>query len=163
MKLGELYKELPTWAKGTVVVGTLAGATVLVLFTVKKLRQLAEERKLNSEGNSADDDLNESNTKPTLSKAALEGMCQTLTAAFDGCGTDEDAIRRVFTRCRNKEDVLALIKTYGNRKFDACNWSGDFGNSSGSLSNALTQELDNDDLETYVNKPLRDARIDYSF
>lgn len=162
----EIYNGLPSWAKGIVVVGGIA----IVYFTsksiIKKFTLASKMQEFKKEAEFAKDEiykLAQQGIRPTLTQSQLEGMCQQLVSAFDGCGTDEEAVKRVFQRVRNDADVLSLIATFGARKYDDCNLTEGFGDTTASLSKALTNELDGDDVQTYVNDVLQSRGIKYRF
>lgn len=79
-------------------------------------------------------------------------FAQSLFDAMSGPGTDEEAIRRIMARMQTKADVLALIVAYGRRKLTTpYGWSSD----PMTLNQSFVYELETEDLETYVNAPIR--------
>jgi hypothetical protein len=162
----EIYNNLPSWAKGVVVVGGIA----IIYFTGKslwkKLNEINKIKDAQKESGNAKSELYrlaEKGIRPTLNQTQLEGMCQELVSAFDGCGTDEQAVRRVFQRIRNDADVYALIGTFSARKYDDCNLTEGFGDTTASLSSALVKEMGNKDITTYVNNVLQSKGVTYRF
>jgi intracellular sulfur oxidation DsrE/DsrF family protein len=161
-----IYKDLPQWAKGVVVVGGMA----IIYFTGrslwKKLNETSRLKELQKEAEAAKNDLNvlaQQGIKPTLSQTELEGMSQELVSAFDGCGTDEKTIQQIFRKVKNEADVYALISTYGARSYDDCNLTEGFGNTTASLSKSITNELSASDISTYINSTLEQRGIKYRF
>jgi hypothetical protein len=162
----ELYKDLPSWAKGVVVVGGIA----IIYFTTKSIiKSVANASKMQDAKREADEAKDElyrlaqQGIRPTLSQSQLEGMCQELISAFDGCGTDEGAVKRVFQKIKNDADVLSLIATYGARSYDDCNITEGLGNTTSSLSKALTNEMNSSDVKTNVNDVLQQRGVKYRF
>jgi hypothetical protein len=85
-------------------------------------------------------------------------FAQTLFDAMTGsiwggnAGTDETAIQRVMQKMNTKADVLALITAYGRRKLTTpYGWSTD----PMTLKQSFDYELEPDELEMYVNAPIR--------
>jgi hypothetical protein len=73
-------------------------------------------------------------------------------------GTDEKALKTVFSKMVTFADVIALIDAYGSRKLQtAFGWDS----KPMTLAEALTDELDESDLQEYVNTPLK--RTGYKF
>jgi|694.fasta_scaffold01037_25 hypothetical protein len=164
-KAFEVWSGLPTWAKGTIAVGGLAviyfagrGIWKRIIQNINKQKDLkvqydakAEERQLAQQG-----------IKRTLSDSQLQAMCQKIVEAFDGCGTTEESVYQVMKQMKNKADVLALISTYGIRKYDQCNWNEGFGDNEYTLPRAIESELDSSELSE-LNKILSSKRIDFKF
>jgi hypothetical protein len=69
---------------------------------------------------------------------------------------DEAAIYAVFSKMRNRSDVLQLIKTFGSRGSWVWNVAG------GSLSNWMALKLSNNEIGR-INEILSDSKIDFQF
>jgi hypothetical protein len=54
-------------------------------------------------------------TKVTVSTVDLNTLASQLYGAMKGVGTDEDAIFEVFNKIKSKDDLHALIRTFGIR------------------------------------------------
>jgi len=91
-------------------------------------------------------ELQEQGIKPTYGAVQYSTWANQLAEAFDGCGTSNQVWRSVFGKMRNNLDVAILIDSYGVKTFDECNWEGNFGDFTGSLSEALVHELSEDEL-----------------
>jgi hypothetical protein len=164
-KAFEVWSGLPTWAKGTIAVGGLAviyfagrGIWKRIIQNIDKQKDLkvqydakTEERQLAQQG-----------IKRTLTDAQLQAMCQKLVQSFDGCGTTEESVYEVMRQMKNKADVLALVSTYGIRKYDQCNWNEGFGDNEYTLPRAMESELDTAEMRE-VNKILSSKGIQYQF
>lgn len=100
--------------------------------------------------------------RPSYPSAQYSTWANQLRGAFAGCGTSNEVWRNVFSKMKNDLDVALLIDTYGVRTFDECNWEADFGDFTGSLSEALVNELSPDELAE-VNKLLESNKVNYRF
>lgn len=78
--------------------------------------------------------------------------------ACSGPGTDENMIKNIMEKMVTKADVLALIDAYGRRAISTpYGWDTD----AMTLSQTLKYELSADDINVYVNQPLK--RTGYKF
>ncbi len=156
-----VWKTLPTWAKGTIaVVGT--AVTVFAIWKgYKFVQSYIENKDARKEGKEIEKelkDLKQQGTVPTLSDSQISIMANQLHTAFDGTGTDEVAVYRVFSQVKNEADVLALIKSYGIRKIGG-SLTSDF---EGTLPQTMTSELDQGEI-SIVNGYLKRNNVQYSF
>jgi len=78
--------------------------------------------------------------------------------AFQGTGTDEPRIKSVFSQMKNNLDVLKLIEVYGTRDGGAYFWTPKM-----TLIEQIPYDMEDSEIETYVNAPLRANRITYQF
>ena len=78
---------------------------------------------------------------------------------MDGTGTDEEQLSAVFNYMQNKADVLELIKAFGMREYT----DGLFVSEQLNLTQWLNAELDQDEINEYVNNPLAARGIDFKF
>ena len=78
--------------------------------------------------------------------------------AFQGTGTDEARIKSVFSQMKNNLDVLKLIEVYGTRDGGAYFWTPKM-----TLIEQIPYDMENSEIETYVNAPLRAKSITYQF
>ena len=122
-KTFEVWSGLPTWAKGTIAVGGLVviyfagrGIWKRILFQIDKQKDL----KVQYDAKKEEQQLASKGIKRTLTESQLQSMSQKLVQAFDGCGTTEESVYTVMKQLKNQADVLALISTYGIRKYDQC-------------------------------------------
>jgi hypothetical protein len=79
-------------------------------------------------------------------------FANTLHDSMKEWGTDETQIRNVLLKMKTFDDVLALIDSYGKRTLLTPFRTE---TKSMTLSQAFNYELDEDDIETYVNTPLK--------
>lgn len=160
------YNNLsPNQKKGITLVGGLLIAAGVV-YAVYRIQKKTETRnsleQAQAAGSELDKLLRTGKTKVSYNGSQFEGFSDTLRQAFNGCGTDELAIYRVFEQMRTYGDVLQLIATYGARKYDGCNWEGDFTDKEYSLTRALADEMDNTE-RAKINQILKDNGIVYTF
>ena len=78
--------------------------------------------------------------------------------AFQGTGTDEARIKSVFSQMKNNLDVLKLIEVYGTRDGGSYFWTPKM-----TLIEQIPYDMENSEIETYVNAPLRAKSITYQF
>jgi hypothetical protein len=181
-KVFEVYKGLPSWAKGVVVIGGIA----IVYFTtksfLKRIKQSAEKKKemeVVFEQKKELDTLVKNGVYPTFSGSQYKAWADAIQQAFDGCdpsiripflaptslwgsqwsGSGAKLVNIIY-KFKNDADFLQLSQAYGVRKYDQCGWfTGDF---SGSLSAAISDELDENEV-TAINQALIKQGIKYRF
>ena len=78
--------------------------------------------------------------------------------AFQGTGTDEARIKTVFSQMKNNLDVLKLIEVYGSKDGGAYFWTPKM-----TLIEQIPYDMEDSEIETYVNAPLRSNSITYQF
>jgi len=171
-KAFEYYKQLPTWAKGVVIVGGIAVTYIFASQIVGSIRRKNEEKKQLAEVDSANNDLSvlaKNGVKPTLSKSSLEAMSSAIIDAVNGCGTSNDKVYAQFQKVSNDADVLAFITTFGLRKKQRCIFSDDARESfysqytpAMSLSAHLQSDMSQGEINK-INKILASKKIKYQF
>ena len=78
--------------------------------------------------------------------------------AFEGSATNEARIKTVFSQMKNNLDVLKLVEVYGTRDGGAYLWTPKM-----TLIEQIPYDMENSEIETYVNAPLRAKSITYQF
>jgi hypothetical protein len=173
-KVYTYYKELPSWAKGVVVVGGIA----IVYFTakqiIKRIRTQAERKFDLQESDSASSDLQnlaQQGIKPTISNSQIDNIINSLVEAMNDCGTNEETVYNQFKKLNNTADVYALLKRWQIRYYRPCAVSNpisfakyQFNNKAfgGNLSTWLTYDMTATEIGK-INKILSDKRINYKF
>lgn len=173
-KFYDYYKDIPTWAKGIVVVGGIA----IVYFTakqlIKRIRTQAERQFDIQESESANTDLKnleKQGVKPTLSNTQIDNIINALVESMNDCGTDEEKVYAQFRKLNNLADVYALIKKWEIRYYRPCaatqpiSYSRYLFNSKafgGNISTWLSYDLTTSEIAK-VNKILSDKGIQYKF
>lgn len=155
------FQGLPQWAKGIIAIAVVGGVAYLGYklydsFSTGALAQRKEGKEEESELKA----LIKSGNPPKLSKAEVLAKANQLQAAFNGIGTDFNAIIRVFIQVKNYADLLALISVYGVRKINSGIYLvPDF---EGTLPQAITKECSPEEVAV-INKELGKKGITYRF
>lgn len=144
-----IWKDLPQWAKGTIVVVGLLAVVGVSYGIYKGVKKITDKAKSNKEGQESKDALQQAEAegvKPTISSAEAEAKVSALLSGARGCdpwGSGATTIISVIKSLKNKADYYFLSTTFGTRSWDECSWTGDFvGDVTGSLTTLLTEELD---------------------
>ena len=108
----EYYKELPSWAKGVVVVGGL-----LIVYIVGNKVYSALKPRPQSEKNILNDIERLSRLmKPTYTDSSYDAYAETIyQAQRTSLGNDSGTIKDVAVLMKNDLDVAKLYKSYGTR------------------------------------------------
>ncbi|MCL1867750.1 MAG: annexin [Paludibacter sp.] len=125
---------------------------VIIYFAFKQIRSLIMKAKRVAEIN----ELENAGEVASYTQSQYVSFADTLFAAMNGLGTDEDAIYNVFYKMKNKIDVLKLIDAYGVR-----NKAFMFGTGK-NLSESLRDELSTSEMSK-LNVILQTKGIDYTF
>jgi hypothetical protein len=168
------YKDLPTWAKGAVIVGGVAITGYLLIKIYNSIKANADKRDSLEFSKNAQSELNSlkmRGIKPSYSATQYQGFASKLVIALDGCGSDEEAVFGVFENMNNKADVLNLISAFGVRYYQPCaatspiaygRWVIDSKTYGGNLSSWLSYDLTQSELKK-INAILTTKGIDYKF
>lgn len=123
MGVYKYYSDLPTWAKGVVVVGTFAAVSIATYTIYRNIKNKKAIDEANEAAKTAKKDLEvlaKRGIKPTKMDTEYLTLATKLHQAMDGCATDENAIYAVFTSLSNDADVLKLIDAFGVRYLVPC-------------------------------------------
>lgn len=123
MGVYKYYTDLPTWAKGVVVVGTFAAigvATYTIYRNIKNKKAIDEANEAAKSAKKDLDVLSKQGIKPTKMDTEYITLASRLHQAMDGCATDEEAIYSVFSTMNNDADVLKLVDAFGVRFLTPC-------------------------------------------
>jgi hypothetical protein len=159
------YQGLPNWAKTTIFIGG-----VVVVYLVYRRVSAKIKADINAKYQKALVDASANEVKnlynqgivQTLTNSQLEGIASNLRQAFDGCGTSWGVVQRSFEAMKNEADLQALIRVYGTRKYDGCNWELDFGDKELNLSSAIVDECSSGEVDI-INNILAKRDIKYRF
>ena len=173
-KIYQVYTEMPTWAKGIVVVGGLA----VIYFTGNKIwrsiqakRDLADEKATLRETESELSKLSKSGFKPSYLPSVYKNWADTIEKQFNGiecCGNSYTKVKNIIKLFKDGNfgdaDYLALVSAYAIRTYDQAGWSfgigtGDF---TGTLNQAITDELNSTEIKL-LNDILASKKITYKF
>lgn len=158
----QYYKDLPGWAKGTVIVGgALIGFFVgkSIWDTVKKA--LAPPPVNLKEAKDAVSTLNalaSQGQTPTQTDAQFQGYVSTLVTSMSGCFQSFVNVQTVFSNLNNNADLYKLIAVFGTQTVNECLWGSD----TYSLSEALNARLNSAQVAN-INSILATKGISYSF
>ena len=174
VKVYDYYKDLPSWAKGVVVVGGIA----IVYFTaksfIKRIRTQADEKRSLQESTNADNeliDLNNRGIKPTLTDSNITSIINSLKDAMNGCGTNEKRVYDDFSKLNNEADVKLLIRNWGVQYYQPCagsqpisysKWLWNDKSFGGSISEWLNYDLSTSEINK-VNDILAKKGIKHKF
>ncbi len=170
--LMKVYTELPSWAKGVVVVGGLTVTYLAVTSILKSIKSKKVEALSKAEISQANTELNtqiQSGNGPTIARSQAEVIANAIVAAANDCGTDQKSIYAQFDKVKNQADILLLVDVFGLRKKVRCPFSDDpresfFSSDTPpmSLSAMINSELDATEIATLNNK-LASKGITYKF
>jgi hypothetical protein len=148
MAKGEFIKEsftgLPTWAKGVIAVGILAGVGFIAYKIYKAAKDSKDTKDSKEEVKEVAKELQalnqNANTKQTLSVSESKSIANSIFAAMDGYGTNETTILRELVKLKNQADWLSVRKEWDVREISSGNLNPE-PNFKGTLESALTSEL----------------------
>lgn len=159
------FKDLPSWAKGTVAI---AGTLTVILggyFAVRGINNIVKGKSSRDSSKATKSDLKNLNknqdTAQTISDSQAEAYASSIFSALNGYGTDEDAIVSVFDKVKNEADVLAISNAFGVREVSSGSWNPE-PNYKGDLSGALREDL-SDYWVNKLNEVLADKGITFRF
>ena len=174
LNLKEYYQDLPSWAKGAVVVGGI-GITFYIGYTlVRRIRAKSELKEVLKESSQAENELQnlaQQGIRPTITQTQAEAIILSLVESMNDCGTDEDAIYNQFKKLNNIADVNLLIARWGVRYYRPCAASSPISYSKylfnskafgGGISEWLNYDLSQSEIKK-INKLLSDKNINFQF
>ena len=167
-----VYTELPSWAKGVVVVGGLVVGYLAVTSILKSIKAKKNKEESLAEVNNANSELNtqiQTGKGPTIARSTAEVMANAIVAASNDCGTNEKQIYAQFDKLNNQADILLFVDVFGLRKKVRCPFTDDPRESffsantpPMSLSAMINSELDATQIAT-INNKLASKGITYKF
>jgi hypothetical protein len=176
-KVFDYYKELPSWAKGVVVVGGLGITYFAVRAFLNRVKAQAQQKKDNAtviqQQNEAKA-LEQTGMKPSYPDSQYKAWGDAIQKQFDGCDFSFGnfvlpnifasysgyKVYQILDKLKNNLDFLKLSSAYGVRTYDQCGWGT--GNFTGSLASAISDELTESEV-TELNKLLAKKGITYRF
>lgn len=168
-KLGESFDKLPPAGKIIIVIAGVAvsvGALLVIGVPIyKQIKKAFQNKNENKEINTTESeikDLESGGEKASYPDSQYLSWADSLKQAFDGCGTSTTAVGDIFVKLKNEVDLKKLNVAYGVRTYDACNWTFNFGDFTGTLGQALVNELAPADLQ-WINKLLRVKKINFQY
>jgi hypothetical protein len=173
-KVFDYYKELPSWAKGAVVVGGIAISYFVISRTISRIRKAKDIKDVQRETNFANQDLLElarKGIKPTIDRTQMEIIIKSLEDAMNGCGANQTRIENAFKKLNNEADLKMLIRDFGVRYYTPCAISSpisyaiyltDNKHFGGTVATWLNYDLGTSDVNK-INKILADKKINFKF
>jgi hypothetical protein len=171
----QVYNQLPSWARGVVVVGGLAITYIFVNQIIKKLRLDAEKKKAEESLKQFRAELQQqidAGVVPSYQKSVYDGYADALVIQFSGCdpGVASSTLNlltpsayklyTIILELNNDRDFLELVDSFGTRTYDACGWwTGEVENVT--LYGAVADELTQGEITT-LNDTLRSRNINYT-
>jgi hypothetical protein len=185
-KVYSFYKDLPSWAKGVVIIGGLGVTYIFASQIVKIIRRDADKRKAEEglkDSNEEQKQLEEQGVMPTFSNSQFKGWADAIQNQFDGCDSSSPlsvfgelgvslpanltfwsgsalVIWKIIGQFKNDLDFLTLVNAYGVRKYDQCGWGT--GDVDGNLYKAMNDELAQWEIDA-INKKLKSLGISKKF
>lgn len=131
----------------------LVGGSIATIFAVRQVRNLAGFVRQTGQNIQTGAELQQWQNvgqSPSYQNTQYQIFADTLYTAMQGFGTDENAVKGVFSNMNNNSDVLKLIQVFGIRDgYGLAGWiAGDFSSS---------------DKDKYINQVLRSKGITYQF
>lgn len=166
-KAFEYYKELPSWAKGVVVIGVLGIGYIIIskLYKgVKEQQKSADQRRTNQAQLEEKRNLENLGMRLTYPKSQYKAWADAIQTQLSGCDPLEHSmtvIGNAIGKLKNDLDFLELSTAWGvSRTYDQCGWGmGDF---TGSFQQAVNDELRTVEINI-LNKDLASKGISYRF
>jgi hypothetical protein len=162
-KAKEPMKEKPSTLKESVAMKPIAWlliAGVVGFVIVKAGKGVSEAFKKWQNGRDLAKEKNqlEKTQKLSYPVSQYQIFAGSLYDAFEGSFTNEERIKSVFSQMKNNLDVLKLIEVYGSRDGGAYLWSPKM-----TLIEQIPYDMEDSEIETYINAPLRARGITYQF
>ena len=175
------YKDLPSWAKGVVVVGVgVVGYIVIskVYKGIKKAADKSKESKTTKDITQELRDLQSQGIRKSFTDSQYKAWADIIQQQFDGCDFKQNVfdmsdplfgwagtfsgsgklVAGIFNQLKNNTDFAALVSAYGVRTYDQCGlWTG---NVTGNIYKAIADELDEGERKE-LNKKLASKAITY--
>lgn len=116
-KMYQYYTELPSWAKGIVVVGGVAVIGLFAFKIYKKVFPSAKEKENRKLLNNVDDEIKKmerSGQKPSFNEANYNTLANTLYESMRyAVGDDYGKVVEIMKSMKNDLDVSKIIKAFG--------------------------------------------------
>lgn len=158
-----LFKDLPTWAKGTIAIVVVGGVAFLGYKLYKGLSgavNISEPEKALLDVNNDIKKLSKTQ-KPSYNGSQYRAFADSLYEAMSGLGTDEEEIFNIFRQMKNTLDVLLLTKAFDIRDYNDDKFLI-FNIKSMNMNQWLSAELSTSN-KAELNKILSSKGIKYTF
>ena len=114
-----IFKDLPTWAKGTIAIVVVGGVAFLGYKLYKGISgavNISEPEKALLDVNNDIKKLSKTE-KASYNGSQYRAFADSLYEAMSGMGTDEEEVFNVFRQMKNTLDVLLLTKAFDIRDY----------------------------------------------
>ena len=158
MAKGEIFKGLPKWSQGILVVAITGVAIYGGIKLAKYLKGRAQDkdtRKVGEDSGTEAEKLVKSGMKLTGTKPDYEATANSIALLLDGCETfssEYDVITKIKKIVKNKADWYYLVSVFGTRKIKDCGTFGWGEGTSYDLVSLLTDQLDTSAGKLYNGK-----------
>jgi hypothetical protein len=182
-KFYDYYKDIPSWAKGIVVVGGIAIFYFAAKSFLSRIKESAEKNKAMETVNNQKEEekqLQKLGLRASFPDSQYKAWADALQNQFDGCDISLSDISIVsviwksFTGTNSAKKLVAIISNFKNdldylkfstawgiRTYDQCGWwTGDVVNAT--LSKAVSDELNETEIGK-INAILSKTNIKYRF
>jgi len=180
-KVFSYYTQLPNWAKGVVIVGSLGVTYLFASQIIKIIRKDADKRKAEEglkDTREEQTKLEEAGVLRSFPKSTYKGWADNIEEQFTGCdmtspiipsntvgipyisGWSGSAVTlyNILNELKNDLDFVDLIDAFGNREYNDCI----FGTVKGNLYKAVSNELNTTEIRG-MNDTLKTKGIKYKF
>lgn len=169
-KLFTNYNELPSWARGVIVVGGLLVVGLSINGILRKFKREADLRKAQKDIEAANDALQELNTQGVVSsftKSQYDAWANEILDAFKDCSwsptlgsslsSECRLVNGIFKQFNNDKDFLELVGSWNLRTYPDCGW---WDVTNVTLLGAIRNELQQHEID-YLNRTLSQRLINY--
>lgn len=135
MAKAEIFKGLPTWAKGIIAIAIVGGIGIVGYTIYKKLKSVGDKGKDDTAKETEKlagkdyNDLVKQGQKITFRPSDYSAACETIIKLLDGCETynsELSAIAEVIKVVKKPIDWYYLVQTFGQKDIDNCGyWTGE--------------------------------------
>lgn len=151
------FAGLPSWAKGIISVGIIAGVGYVIYKVTQKLgeepkRDADEDKQIQTEL-----EIEIKKSPLTYGPSQYATFANNIQEAGYDVGTDEEAIYSIFRKIKNNADYLALLKAWGKPTRTVYEWG--IGRKK-TLTQFLKSEMDNTEIRK-INTILSNNKVKY--
>lgn len=174
MTVASVYEKYYERQPGVVKVIAVTGIALLGYTIYRRIRHNQEVKEANTAGDIALSEIQKlanQGVYATYTDAQYEAFSQALVQSMNGCGSDMNKIKQVFSQLQNDADIQKLIAQFGVRYIEPCWYSQAdayaiwlFNDQAygGGLPTWLSFKLDSSEI-VQVNGILRSKGVNYQF
>jgi hypothetical protein len=156
-KLLRVYEDLPSWARGIVIVGGLGIAYIVgtnIVKMVKSASAAADDAQKQNQINNDLNKLSKNGVEPSYDESQYQSWADSIQGALQGCDysfsivdfgvltSGGTYIWNILSQLNNDADFLSLSRAYGSNRTITKHWYCGYGSDvTGSLSATLTRIL----------------------